>query len=276
MIGFSKLPSGNAIPKFGIGTWPMGSKLEDRRKEIDAIRLAMDHGVTLLDTAEMYADGGAERVAAEAIKGQRDKVYLTTKVLPSNASYQGTIEACERSLKNLDTDRVELYLLHWVGPHPVEETLRAFQKLKQDGKIQDYGVSNFDLSDMETWPDPEGLATNQIYYNLKVRAAEWSVIPWCKERQVPLMAYSPLDKQGSFLSSAELQKVADRHEATTAQIAIAWLYQQEGIIPIPKSSDPERLVQNIQATEILFEEEDWQLLDRAFPAPTGPQPLPST
>ena len=254
----------------------MGSKPEDRRKEIDAIRLAMDHGVTLLDTAEMYADGGAERVVAEAIKGRRDKVFLTTKVLPSNASYEGTIEACERSLINLNTDFVELYLLHWVGPHPVEETLRAFQQLKQDGKIRDYGVSNFDLTDLETWPDPKGLASNQIYYNLNVRAAEWSVIPWCKERQVPLMAYSPLDKQGSFLNSPELQKVANKHEATNAQIAIAWLYQQEGIIPIPKSSNPERLVQNIQATEIVFEEEDWQLLDRAFPAPTGSQPLPST
>jgi diketogulonate reductase-like aldo/keto reductase len=269
-----KLRTGETIPALGQGTWRMG---EDRRKhaqEVTALQLGLDLGLSVIDTAEMYGDGGAEQVVGEAIKGRRDEVYLVTKVLPENASRKGTVAACERSLKRLGTERVDLYLLHWRGSYPLEETVHAFQHLIQQGKIRSWGVSNFDLDDMEELTDLEGGAdcvTNQVLYNLTRRGIEWDLLPWCRRNHMPITAYSPIE-QGRLLSHRGLDEVAKRHGATSAQIALAWVLSS-GSIAIPKARSDAHVRENRAAADIQLTTQDLAVLDRSFPPPRRKEPL---
>src|SRR5947199_5196325 len=237
------LPNGETVPAFGQGTWHMG---EDRRRaaeEAASLRLGIELGFRLIDTAEMYGSGRAEEIVAEAMQGRRDELFIVSKVLPYNASRRGTIEACERSLKRLKTDRIDLYLLHWRGSEPLAETLAGFERLQRDGKIRHHGVSNFDNDDMQEWvglAGGESVAANQILYNLTRRGPEWELIPWCRERKIAIMAYTPIE-QGRMLRHKALAEVAARHGATPAQVALAWLLRQDGMIVIPQASKQEHV-----------------------------------
>ncbi|TPI14755.1 aldo/keto reductase [Mesorhizobium sp. B4-1-3] len=265
-----KLPSGEAVPVLGQGTWKMGEDRRRRADEVAALKLGLDLGITLIDTAEMYASGGAEEVVAEAIAGRRDETFLVSKVLPSNASRTSVKRACESSLKRLSTDRIDLYLLHWPGSVPLSETVEAFEALRAEGNIRYWGVSNFDTDEME---DLVGLSsggnvqTNQVLYNLSRRGPEFDLAPWCAERGIPLMAYSPVE-QGALARNARLEAVASRHNATAAQIALAWMMAQPGVIAIPKAGRQEHVRQNAAALDIELTPEDFAELDRAFPPPT--------
>ncbi|MEB3215888.1 MAG: aldo/keto reductase [Nostocales cyanobacterium 94392] len=263
------LPSGREIPILGQGTWRMGEDSSQKDAEIAALRLGLDMGMTLIDTAEMYGEGGAEEVVGEAIVNRRESVFLVSKVYPHNASRKGTIEACDRSLKRLKTDFIDLYLLHWRSSIPLSETLEAFESLKQAGKIRDYGVSNFDADDMKkaiNLPGGKQIATNQVLYNLARRGIEWDLIPWCRQQNMPIMAYSPIEQQ-DILKNSQLKSIASQHNATPAQIALAWLLQQSGIIAIPKASNPEHVKENSAALDIQLTQEDLTELDKAFPPP---------
>jgi diketogulonate reductase-like aldo/keto reductase len=265
------LPSGEQVPAFGQGTWHMG---EDRRRAADetaALRFGIELGLTLIDTAEMYGNGRAEEIAAEAMGGERDRLFIVSKVLPYNASQKGVVEACERSLKRLKTDRIDLYLLHWRGSVPLAETLAGFARLQRDGKIRHHGVSNFDLNDMKEWvglAGGESVAANQILYNLSRRGPEFELIPWCRERRVAIMAYTPLE-QGRMLHHKGLGEVAARHGATPAQVALAWLLRQDGMIVIPKATQAEHVRENRAALDLRLTADDLAVLDRAFPPPKG-------
>ncbi len=270
-----KLPAGERVPILGQGTWYMGEDYDARRDEVAALRLGMDLGMTLIDTAEMYAAGGAEEVVAEAIAGRRDEVFLVSKVLPSNASRRGTIEACERSLKRLKTDRIDLYLLHWRGRFPLAETLEAFDTLVKAGKIRHWGVSNFDTSDMEELVRLRGgaaVATNQVLYNLTRRGIEYDLLPWQRQRRIPTMAYSPIE-QGRMLHHAALKQVASRHGATAAQVALAWLLRQGDMMVIPKAGRLEHVRQNRAAVDLQLTVQDLADLNAAFRPPTRKMPL---
>ena len=263
------------MPRFGLGTWRMGENAAARTEEIAALTLGLDLGAGLIDTAEMYGDGGAEEVVGRAIAGRRDDVYLVTKVLPSHASYAGTLAACERSLKRLDTDRIDLYLLHWPGHHPLEETLRAFVELRRGDRIVDYGVSNFDLDEMRhvrTLPGGDGIASNQILYNLQRRGPERKLLPWCEAEGVAIMAYSPLD-QGRLVVRPALREVAVRRGITPYQVAIAWTLLREEVVTIPKAGKREHVRDNVAAASLLLVEDDLAALDRAYPAPKHDVPL---
>ena len=262
-------PAGIQMPVFGLGTWHMGEQPSQRRAEIAALQYALDQGIQLIDTAEMYGEGGAEEVVGQAIQGRRDELTLVSKVYPHNATRGGAITACERSLRRLQTDRIDFYLLHWRGSVPLVETFEAFMRLQSDGKILDYGVSNFDHSDLRDIAE-SGLqiGSNQILYNLTRRQAEWAVLPWCREQGVPVMAYSPLEQGRLLLGTAAWQTVAIRHEATPAQIALAWLLHQDGVVVIPKSSQPERIEENLAALEITLNDEDLRQLNQTFPPPS--------
>ncbi|HET7849392.1 MAG TPA: aldo/keto reductase [Pseudolabrys sp.] len=270
-----RLPSGRTMPKFGLGTWRMGESARKRRDEVDALRHGIGRGVTLMDSAEMYGDGEAERILADAAGNDRERLFIVSKVLPENASRRGTIAACERSLKRLKTDRIDLYLLHWRGSVPLAETLEAFATLRDAGKIIDWGVSNFDMSDMQELaklsPD-EKPATDQVLYNLTRRGIAFDLVPWCRARKIPIMAYSPIE-QGRVLSHPALKSVAQRRGATPAQIALAWLLRQEGIIVIPKAGSRAHVEEDIAALELTLDKEDLAALDRAFPPPTKAKPL---
>jgi diketogulonate reductase-like aldo/keto reductase len=268
------LPSGRTIPILGQGTWNMGEDPAARKAEVAALRLGMELGVTLIDTAEMYGEGGAEEVVGEAIAGRRDDIYLVSKVYPHNASRESVRAACERSLRRLGTDRLDLYLLHWRGGVPLQETLEAFERLADAGKIRDYGVSNFDLDDMleaAALPGGAGVAANQVLYNLAQRGIEWDLLGWCRERGLPLMAYSPLEsspaEQAALLGNAQLRTVARRHERTPAQIALAWLLRQEGVVTIPKAVRLEHVRANREALDIVLTPEDLAQLDAGFAPP---------
>jgi diketogulonate reductase-like aldo/keto reductase len=269
------LPSGRVVPILGQGTWEMGEKSSRRQDEVDALRQGLDLGMTLIDTAEMYAEGGAEKVVAEAIAGRRAEVFVVSKVYPHNATRRGAVEACERSLKRLKTDYLDLYLLHWRGSVPLAETLEAFQRLKEEGKIRDYGVSNFDVADMEEaidYPGGEAIATDQVLYNLARRGVEWDLLPWCRKYSITVMAYSPIE-QGRVLDNTVLKAIASRHKATPAQIALAWLLRQDGVIAIPKSSRQEHVLENHASLNVILTEDDLTDLDRAFPPPRTRKPL---
>ncbi len=265
------LPSGQRVPAFGQGTWHMG---EDRRRaaeEAAALRLGIDLGMILIDTAEMYGNGRAEEIVAEATQGERDRLFIVSKVLPYNASQKGVIEACERSLKRLKTDRIDLYLLHWRGSVPLADTLAGFARLQRDGKIRHHGVSNFDLNDMKEWVGLTGgetVAANQILYNLTRRGPEWELIPWCRERRIAIMAYTPLG-QGRMLQDKALAEVGARCGASAAQVALAWLLRQDGMIVIPKATQVEHVRDNRGALDLRLTADDLAVLDRAFPPPKG-------
>jgi diketogulonate reductase-like aldo/keto reductase len=269
-----KLTDGTAVAALGQGTWHMGESANKRAQEIAALRAGLDLGMSLIDTAEMYANGVAEEIVGEAFENRRDDVFIVSKVLPQNASLRGTITACERSLRRLRTDRIDLYLLHWRGGPPLAETLKAFEALMKDGKIRRWGVSNFDTDDMdELWSlGGEACATNQVLYNLSRRGIEHDLVPACRARHVPIMAYSPIE-QGRLLRHATLKEIAGRHNATPAQVALAWLLRQAGTIVIPKSASLARVRENSESVNVTLDAADLAALDRAFPPPTRPQPL---
>ena len=258
------------LPHLGQGTWKMGERGADRAAEADALRLGIDLGMALIDTAEMYADGGAEEVVAQAIRGQRERVFLVSKAYPQNASRTALPKACARSLKRLGTDCLDLYLLHWQGSTPIEETAEAFERLAEAGHIRAWGVSNFDVD--EARRVPPGCAANQVLYNLETRGIEFDLLPWCRERKMPVMAYSPVGQGGSLLRSPVLRSVAGRLGATPAQVAIAWTLQP-GVVSIPKASDPAHVRENAAAATLRLTDEDHAELNAAFPPPKSKQPL---
>lgn len=263
------------VPVLGQGTWCMAEKPRSRRSEIDALRHGLDLGMTLVDTAEMYGDGAAEELVGEAIAGRRDEVFLVSKVLPKNASRRGTAAACERSLKRLRTDRLDLYLLHWRGGIPLEETVDALTALKREGKIRFWGVSNFDIDDMRelaTLADLREVAVNQVLYNLTRRGIEYDLLPWCRQRGIAVMAYSPVE-QGRLLGHPVLREVAARHDATAAQVALSWVMREPGVIAIPKAGRAVHVEENRAALELKLTAADLAALDRAFLPPDGPEPL---
>ncbi|WP_223164698.1 aldo/keto reductase [Massilia mucilaginosa] len=272
--------SGSVIPALGQGTWNMGEDPARRQAEIGALQLGLDLGMGLIDTAEMYGEGGAEQVVGAAIAGRREQAFIVSKVYPHNADRRGVRAACERSLQRLATDRIDLYLLHWRGAVPLSETLDAFDSLKKDGKILDFGVSNFDLGDMleaEALPGGRAIALNQVLFNLVKRGIEWDLLPWSRKQDMPLMAYSPLESAGReralLLTNPALMAVAQRHGCTAAQIALAWLLRQDGVVAIPKAADPAHVRENRAAADVVLSAFDLEDLDRAFPPPAKRQAL---
>jgi len=269
------LPSGEHVPAFGLGTWMMAQNKAARGEEIATLQLGLDLGVTLIDTAEMYGEGRAEELIGEAITGRRDQVFLVSKVYPHNASRKDAVLACERSLRRLKTDRIDLYLLHWRGSVPLAETMDAFKALQHSGKIRHYGVSNLDLADMqELWKVPGGSATstNQVLYNLTRRSIEWDLLPQLRARSIPVMAYSPIE-QGKLVRNRKLVDFAQRHGMTPATVALAWLLASDDVIVIPKTGNRERLRENLAAAEIRLTTAQLAELDQLFPPPKGPRPL---
>lgn len=259
------------MPRLGQGTWHMGESRAQRAQEVAALRLGLDLGMNLIDTAEMYAEGGAEEVVGEAIAGRRHEVFLITKVYPHNATRSGVPKACERSLRRLRVDTIDLYLLHWKGSTPIRETVDAFERLRHEGKIRHWGVSNFDVADMEQVPP--GCFANQVLYNLEARGIEFDLLPWCQGRGIEVMAYSPVGQGGRLLRNPALEDVALRHGASPAQIAIAWTLRVPGVASIPKASKPEHVRQNAAAAAITLSADDLAILDRAFPPPKRKQSL---
>jgi len=270
------LPCGESVPALGQGTWQMGESAGKREAELRALRTGLDLGMTLLDTAEMYGGGAAEALIAEALGNRRDEVFIVSKVYPHNAGRGKMPEACEQSLKRLNTDRIDLYLLHWRGSVPLAETVETFEKLKREGKIRHWGVSNFDRGDMEELlelPAGSNAAANQVLYNLQKREVEWDLIPWCRERGIPVMAYSPLEHpvqgRGRLLTDKTLRTVADRHNATPAQIALAWLLRRPQCMVIPKAGTEQHVRENRAALDIPLTSQDLADLDTVFPPPKG-------
>jgi len=269
------LPSGERVSALGLGTWYTGENRATRTEEIATLRLGLDLGVTLIDTAEMYGDGRSEELVAEAIEGRRDEVFLVSKVSPGHASRKGAVAACERSLARLGTDRIDLYLLHWRGNVPFAETIEAFVALQKAGKIHHFGVSNLDLADMqelESVADGSAVATNQLLYNLARRGIEWDLLAWLRERRIPVMAYSPIE-QARLILDPKLVDFAARHGMTPAQAGLAWLLANDDVIVIPKTGHRDRLKENIGALEHSLTQAQLAELDRLFPLPTGPRPL---
>jgi len=266
-----RLPGGETVPALGQGTWYMGERRAEAQTEADALRLGIDLGMTLIDTAEMYASGGAEQVVAQAVHGIRDRVFIVSKVLPQNASRAGTPAACERSLQRLRTDRIDLYLLHWRGGHPLAETVAAFEALKTAGKIRYWGVSNLDTADMQELlgvPGGAGCVSNQVLYHPDSRGIEFDLLPWCAGHGIPLMAYSPLGHNvRRLLGSSALQAVARRHGATPAQVAIAWGMRSGNVISIPKAADAAHVRENAAAGEIELTAEDLAAIDAVHRPP---------
>jgi len=275
-----RLPSGRTMPALGQGTWHMGESGQARGAEVAALQLGLDLGMNLIDTAEMYGEGGAEEVVGEAIAGRRDAVFLVSKVYPHNATRTGVRAACERSLRRLGTDRLDLYLLHWRGNAPLAETLAGLQDLQREGKILEFGVSNFDRDDMleaSTLPGGAAIATNQVLYNLQRRGVEWDLLPWMHQQHMPLMAYSPLDagpaETSSLLRNAALAAVAARHGITPAQLAVAWLLHRPNVVAIPKAVQRDHVEQNRAAADVMLSAADLAELDQAFPPPRRATPL---
>ena len=269
------LPSGKRVSALGLGTWHLGDVRATRAEEIATLRLGLDLGSTLIDTAEMYGEGRSEELVAEAIEGRRDEVFLVSKVSPHNASRKGAVAACERSLARLRTDRIDLYLLHWRGNVPFAETLEAFVALQKAGKIHHFGVSNLDLADMqelESVPGGPAVATNQLLYNLARRGIEWDLLPWLRERRIPIMAYSPIE-QAKLTLNPKLVDFARCNGMTPAQAGLAWLLAQDDVIVIPKTGRRDRLRENICALDQRLTQAQLAELDRLFPPPTSARPL---
>jgi diketogulonate reductase-like aldo/keto reductase len=268
-------PSGREVPALGLGTWNMGEDARRRPQEIAALRRGLELGMTLIDTAEMYGEGAAEELIGEAIEGRRNKVFLVSKVYPHNATRGGTVSACEGSLSRLGVESIDLYLLHWRGSVPLDETLGALAGLQSAGKIAAFGVSNFDTSDMnEAWGIAHGrrIQTDQILYNLTRRSVEHDLLPWLQGNGVPVMAYSPVE-QGRLLRHPKLAAIASQRGASPAQIALAWLLGKPGVIAIPKSADRRHTEENRGAAEITLSAEEVSALDNAFPRPKNRKPL---
>lgn len=264
------------VPVLGQGTWRMGERRDSLTAEIDALQYGIDLGMTLIDTAEMYGDGGAERVVASAIAGRRQSVQLVSKVLPYNASRRGTIAACEQSLSRLDTDHLDLYLLHWRGSHPLAETVAGLEDLRRDGRIRAWGVSNFDVDDMEELlavPGGENCAVNQVLYNLEARGIEFDLLGWSAAHRIPIMAYSPLGNDGRLLRHPVLAGIAADRGATVAQAALAFVLARENVVAIPKAASRDHVADNRAALDVVLDGDELAALDRAFPPPARKQPL---
>jgi len=271
-----RLPDGTEVAALGQGTWRMGEGRQSAAAEADALRLGLDLGMTLIDTAEMYGDGGAEQVVGAAIAGRRAEAFVVSKVYPHNASRTGTVAACERSLKRLRTERIDLYLLHWRGSVPLAETVAAFGALLAAGKIGAWGVSNLDAEEMEELrrvPGGTACATDQVLYNPQARGIEFDLLPWCARHAVPVMAYSPVGQGGRLLRAAALAAVARRHSATQAQVAIAWALRHPGVIAIPKAGNAAHVRENAAAADLRLDPRDLAELDAAFPPPRRKVPL---
>jgi diketogulonate reductase-like aldo/keto reductase len=270
-----ELPSGERVPALGLGTWHFGEDPAARAEEIATIRLSLDLGATVIDTAEIYGEGLSEELVGEAIEGRRNEVFLVTKIHPQHASLESASAACERSLRRLGTDRIDLYLLHWRGSVPLAETAEAFMELQEEGKIRYYGVSNLDLKDMQelrSVPGGTEVQTDQLLYNLVRRGIEWDLLPWLREHGIPTMAYSPIE-QARLLRDPRLIGFARRHGMMPAQAAIAWLLAKDDMIVIPKTSRRDRLEENLGALEHRLTKAQIAELDRLFPPPTGPHSL---
>jgi diketogulonate reductase-like aldo/keto reductase len=272
------LPDGKHVPLLGQGTWGMGESKSARAREVAALRLGIELGMSLIDTAEMYGDGGAEEIVAEAINGQCQGVFVVTKVCPHNASCAELPKACERSLKRLRIDAIDIYLLHWrERTPPLQETVDAFEKLRAAGKIKRWGVSNFDVDDMNELLSLEHgrkCAANQVLYNLQNREIEFGLLPWSHANKIPIMAYSPVGHSGALLKNSVLKKIGTAHDATPAQIALAWVLRQPDVIAIPKASNEAHVRDNAGSLEIKLTKEDLTDLDREFPPPKSKRPLP--
>jgi diketogulonate reductase-like aldo/keto reductase len=272
----ARLPDGTEVPALGQGTWRMGEGIDPAAAEADALRLGLDLGLSLIDTAEMYGEGAAEQVVAEALAGRRDKAFVVSKVYPRNASRQGVVAACERSLKRLRIARIDLYLLHWRGGYPLAETVAGFSALRAAGKIGAWGVSNLDASDMDELlgvPGGAGCATDQVLYNPEARGIEFDLLPWCARHDMPVMAYSPVGQGGRLLREAAMIEVAHRREATPAQVALAWALRHPHVIAIPKASDAAHVRENAAAAALELTPEDLAEIDAAFPPPRRKRPL---
>jgi diketogulonate reductase-like aldo/keto reductase len=272
-----RLPNGKPVSRLGQGAWQIGDDRVSRAAEHAALRTGLELGMNLIDTAEMYGNGRSEQLVADVISGQREHVYLVSKVLPENATRDGAVAACEQSLKRLKTDYLDLYLLHWRGSVPFEETLEAFTALRERGSIRHYGVSNFDVADLEEANALKGgtdIATNQVLYNLEHRGVEWALLPWCRERAIPLMAYSPLGSDSRRLRTHPVLKaMAARLGASTSRIALAWLLRQPDVVVIPKASSEAHVRDNHAALELEISADELEKLDRSFPPPKRPTPL---
>lgn len=266
---------GRPVPRLGQGTWNIGDSQATRTEEIASLQRGVELGMTLIDTAEMYGSGRSESLVGEAIAPIRDRVQLVSKVLPSNASKEGTISACEATLKRLRVEAIDLYLLHWRGRYPLRETVDAFRHLLDQAKIRAWGVSNFDVDDMEglfALPGGSACAANQVLYNPEHRGMEFDLLPWCRQRKVAVMAYSPLGQAGSLLKSPALDGIAQKHSASTAQVALAWCLSQP-VLAIPKAGSIRHVEQNAAAQALELDSEDLAAIDTAFPAPRRKQPL---
>ena len=274
MIAQVKLPSGETVPALGQGTWRIGEDRRQRATETAAIQLGIDLGMTLIDTAEMYGDGESESLVGAAIAGRRQDVFLVSKVYPHNATREGVLAACERSLRRLQTDRLDLYLLHWRGQHRLEQTIRGFEDLQRAGKIRHWGVSNFDVADMEDLLEAggEACASDQILYNVGRRGPEWDLIGWLAAHGMPTMAYSPIE-QGRLPNSGPIADIARAHGVSRFQVALAWLLQRPGVIAIPKAATQAHVRENRAAADLRLSHEDLTALDAQFRPPTGPRPL---
>lgn len=275
-----QLPDGTTLPAIGQGTWYMGEKQSSRREEVQALRYGIERGMTVIDTAEMYAEGGAEEVTGEAIADCRDDVFLVSKVYPHHADRKQMITACERSLSRLGTDRLDLYLLHWRGGVPLEETVEALEQLKQSGKILRWGVSNLDTEDMqELWNIPAGqhCAVNQVLYHAASRGIEYELLPWLRERRIPVMAYCPLAQGGrlrkELLEHAVIQEIAKDRGVSPSQIALSWVIRDGDILAIPKAVQLEHVAENAAAMDVILTQDEIVRLNEAFPAPKGKVPL---
>ncbi|MFJ5517207.1 aldo/keto reductase [Streptomyces griseoluteus] len=272
--GTVALPSGEEISALGQGTWYLGEDPARREQEIAALRLGVDLGMTVVDTAEMYGDGAAEELVGEALQDRREEIFLVSKVLPGHADRRGTVAACEASLRRLRAEQLDLYLLHWRGRWPLEETLAGFTDLMEAGKIRYWGVSNLDvaaMTELTALPGGDAVAVDQVLYNLSRRGIEWDLLPWCREAGVTVMAYSPIE-QGRLLGTEALEAVARALGATPAQVALAWVVQQ-GVAAIPRSGSPGHVRENRGAVDLRLPSEALDILDRAFPPPSGPTPL---
>jgi diketogulonate reductase-like aldo/keto reductase len=272
-----KLPGSEAVPVLGQGTWRMGEDKKRRGSEVAALRTGIELGMTLIDTAEMYASGGAETVVGEAIAGVRDQVFVVTKFYPQNATRERMAAACDRSLRRLNVEQIDLYLLHWRGDVPLKETLAGFDDLLQAKKIRYAGVSNFDVDDMTDLARLKGglerIVTNQVLYNLERRGIEWDLLPWMRKRHRAVIAYSPVEEGLLTHPHRVLKRVAERHEATPAQIALAWVIREDGVIAIPKAADKKHVRENRGAADIKLTKRDLEELDESFPPPDGKKPL---
>ncbi len=272
-IPTTNLPDGTSIPVFGMGTWKFTQGSADHATELATLRQGFDLGVTLVDTAERYAAGGAEELVGDAIAGRRDQIYLVSKIMPSNASGEKAAEACEASLKRMKTDRIDLYLLHWREETPLEETVEAFERLKKDGKILRWGVSNFSIDDMI---DLDALSkdcmVNQVLYNLSRRGIEYDLLAWSSSRSMPIMAYSPIE-HGLLAQDPVVARIASAHDATPAQVALAWVMRRPEFLAIPKTSSPKRVVENLKSLELKLTDAELKELDLAFPPPQAARPL---